>query len=73
MTGRRAFLKSLAPVAVAAIVPARAETKPTPDLCEYYAECLASAMKSRHGGQWKVELNHEKKSIFGRGVTQSSS
>jgi hypothetical protein len=63
----------MAPVAVAAIIPARVEANPVDDMCEYYAECLAVEMKKRHGGQWKVEINHDKKSIFGRGVTQSSS
>lgn len=73
MTGRRAFLKSLAPAAVAAVVPVRVDARPLTDMCDYYAECLAEAMKNRHGGYWKVELNHETKTIFGRGVMRSSS
>lgn len=73
MTGRRAFLKSMAPVAVAAIIPARVESNPAEDMCGYYAKCLVEAMESRHGGRWEVEINHEKKSIFGRGFMRPSS
>lgn len=73
MTGRRAFLKSIAPVAVAVIMPAQIEAKPVKDMCEYYAACLEKAMKDRHGGYWKIEINHEKKSIFGRGLKPLSS
>lgn len=73
MTGRRAFLKFIAPVAVASIVPARIEARPIEDVCEYYAGRLASAMTARHGGEWVVEINHEKKSIFGRGFRRPAS
>lgn len=54
-------------------MPAQIEAKPVKDMCEYYAACLEKAMKDRHGGYWKIEINHEKKSIFGRGLKPLSS
>lgn len=58
MESRRSFLKSIAPVAVAVMLPAAAVASQE-DPCEFFARCLADAMQSRHGGGWHSEIDHQ--------------
>lgn len=62
MQSRREALKSLTLGAVllgqtGAFQKANALT--LGDECELYAKKLADAMSKRHGGQWKIDLNHD--------------
>jgi glutamine synthetase type III len=36
------------------------------DLCRFYAERLEEELQKRHGGEWLLEVDHEKMTVFGR-------
>lgn len=57
MTNRRAFLKSIAPVAAVAMLPSIGRADGPEDPCEYHARCLAEAMKTKNGGDWNVKFD----------------
>lgn len=63
MHSRRIFLKTLAPAAVALTLPAKSEASQD-DICRFYADRLAEAMKARHGGNWVADVNHEALGAF---------
>jgi hypothetical protein len=68
MQNRRIFLKSIAPLAAALSLPAKAEGSQEDD-CRFYADRLEEAMKAKHGGDWVIALNPDGGSIFGRRIT----
>lgn len=58
MTTRRAFLQSIPIIAAATTLPAKATAV---ENCDKIGKKLASAMKTIHGGEWRVSINHKSK------------
>jgi hypothetical protein len=58
MPSRREVLWGLSAGVAAAALPAGAyaETEDI-DICRFYADKLAAAMKLRHGGEWTANIN----------------
>jgi hypothetical protein len=42
-------------MAATTVLPAKSAEQDSP---EYYIGRLAQAMKARHGGEWRVDINH---------------
>lgn len=63
MHSRRIFLKSIAPAAAIAIaIPKTSEANQ--DLCQFHADGLVEAMKAKHGGDWRVNMDGAGKFCF---------
>lgn len=58
MATRRIFLKSVPLMAVTSVVPANSAEQDSP---EYLIGKLALALKTMHGGEWSVNINHKSK------------
>jgi hypothetical protein len=53
---RRAILQSIPLMAASSVLPAGANEA---EDCEFHLKALALAMKKLHGGEWRVDINHE--------------
>lgn len=58
MPSRRAFLKMVSPVIIAPALVLPVKARNLDEECEFYANCLAEAMRKRHGGKPMVTINH---------------
>jgi hypothetical protein len=58
VTTRRVFLKSVPIVAATTVLPAKSADLDSP---EYHIGRLAQSLKAMHGGEWKVNINHNSK------------
>ena len=56
MTTRRIFLTSVPLMAATTVLPSKAAEQESP---EYFLGRLVQAMKARHGGEWRADINHK--------------
>jgi hypothetical protein len=59
MPSRREVLGFMSAGVATAVLPDRADAKAHVDDCRRHAESLAEAMKTEHGGAWRISMDKD--------------